>query len=509
MKENEILSPDSKSSQQFVHGIKVLVARNYSQNLGEETIKGMTEKARAGMYPSCAPIGYTNADGPEGKRVIVPDPNAAPVIRQLFELFASGTFSLKGLATKARADGLTLRGARIHKSTLHQILRKRLYCGDFDFNGATYQGTYEPLVPKDTWERVQELLDSHGKTNRHRIKRDFAFSGLVQCGHCGCMLVAEIKKARYTYYHCTGHRGKCEEPYTREELLVEQFARNLSELVIPREVAEWLQATYVESDLTERAARERTIRQHRAQYERLEARIETLYNDRLDGRISPTFYDAKAGEIRAQQQAILRRIEHTESSAPAPVGAAIDLMQLTSRAATLFRQQTEYEQRRLLQTVVKTASWQAGELRIEFEQPFEILRGSNRATVRKEMQIAGSGRDSEIWLTKQVSNFALEVNRPRRQLTSKRVRAMSVWHARRNQVSPPENARYDWARVLGNGRFAGSADGPATGFPISSWSLARSVRPKWKLFRQNNDAAGSASGGVNKTETVPAQDSSE
>ena len=49
------------------------------------------------------------------------------------------------------------------------------------------------------------------------------------------MLVAEIKKARYVYYHCTGHRGKCEEPYTREELLVDQFARNLGELVIPHE----------------------------------------------------------------------------------------------------------------------------------------------------------------------------------------------------------------------------------------------------------------------------------
>jgi len=152
------------------------------------------------------------------------------------------------------------------------------------------------------------------------------------------------------YYHCTGHRGKCEEPYTREEFLVEQFARNLRELVIPREVGEWLQATYVESDLTERAARERTIRQQRAQYERLEARIETLYNDRLDGRISPSFYDAKAGEIRAQQQTILRKIERIESSAPAPAGAAIDLMQLTSRAATLFREQNGHEQRRLLQS---------------------------------------------------------------------------------------------------------------------------------------------------------------
>jgi DNA invertase Pin-like site-specific DNA recombinase len=63
VKENEIISPDSRSSEQFVHGIKVLMARNYSLNLGEETIKGMTEKARAGIYPSYAPVGYGNVGG--------------------------------------------------------------------------------------------------------------------------------------------------------------------------------------------------------------------------------------------------------------------------------------------------------------------------------------------------------------------------------------------------------------------------------------------------------------
>src|ERR1019366_9004898 len=77
VKENQIIGSDSKSSEQFVHGIKVLVARNYSQNLGEETVKGMREKARAGIYPSFAPVGYRNVEGPNGKRIIVPDPETA------------------------------------------------------------------------------------------------------------------------------------------------------------------------------------------------------------------------------------------------------------------------------------------------------------------------------------------------------------------------------------------------------------------------------------------------
>ena len=160
VKENQIIGPNSKSSEQFVHGIKVLVARNYSQNLAEETIKGMTEKARAGIYPSCAPVGYRNADGPSGKRVIVSDPDAAPMITELFERFATGRYSVKSLVNEINAEGLKLRGRKLYSSFVHQILRKRLYCGDFDWDGKIYHGSHEPLTSPERWQRVQDLLDA-------------------------------------------------------------------------------------------------------------------------------------------------------------------------------------------------------------------------------------------------------------------------------------------------------------------------------------------------------------
>jgi hypothetical protein len=55
------------------------------------------------------------------------------------------------------------------------------------------------------------------------MKHDWAFQGILSCGHCGCALVAELKKQQYVYYHCTGKRGKCPEKYAREEDIAEQF----------------------------------------------------------------------------------------------------------------------------------------------------------------------------------------------------------------------------------------------------------------------------------------------
>jgi DNA invertase Pin-like site-specific DNA recombinase len=54
VKENQTISKDAKSQARFIHGINLVVARNYSENLREEVKKGMLEKARQGIYPGHA-----------------------------------------------------------------------------------------------------------------------------------------------------------------------------------------------------------------------------------------------------------------------------------------------------------------------------------------------------------------------------------------------------------------------------------------------------------------------
>lgn len=412
VKENEVINRSSGSNEQFVHGIKVLMARNYSQNLGEETVKGMTEKARAGIYPSCAPVGYRNADGPCGKRVIIPDPDAAPMITELFQRFATGRYSLKALVRGLNAEGFKLRGRNLYTSVVHQILRKRLYTGDFDWDGTTYAGSHEPLVTRERWQRVQELLDARAENKSRKVRHDFPFTGLVRCGHCGCMLVGEIKKGRYVYYHCTGNRGKCPEPYTRQEIFTAAFAGILQELVVPPPILEWLGDTVLESDRTEQAAREQAIKRLQAQHDHIEARIETMYTDKLDGRITQEFFDRNSVKWRNEQEALLRKIRNVQTAAPAAIDQAVNMLRLTSRASQLFLQQPAAEQRRLLQMVFEKAVWQAGALRTTLFEPFEILRHSNQESSRNEKENGVSRPDLEVWLPGMDSNHDSRLQRP-------------------------------------------------------------------------------------------------
>src|SRR4051812_33114665 len=101
-KEGVVLSRDSRSSEKFMHGIKVLMAKNYIDNLSEEARKGMQEKAEHGIWPNKAPLGYRNITGADGKKIIVTDPAIAPVIAKLFEWYASGQYSVRDATVKVR-----------------------------------------------------------------------------------------------------------------------------------------------------------------------------------------------------------------------------------------------------------------------------------------------------------------------------------------------------------------------------------------------------------------------
>lgn len=123
-----IVGPQSRSADKFLHGIKILMAKNYVDNLGEEVRKGMLEKARQGHWPSVAPIGYVNS--PVTRR-IEPDPERAPLVAKLFEWYATGEYSLKALTAKAAAASLTNRtsGKLLVRAKIHQLLQIRFTAG--------------------------------------------------------------------------------------------------------------------------------------------------------------------------------------------------------------------------------------------------------------------------------------------------------------------------------------------------------------------------------------------
>ncbi len=99
VKEGETLSKDSKSQVKFMHDIRLAMARNYSENLREEVKKGMQEKAEQGTYPGRAPYGYRNN---QATRAIEIHPEKSAIAQRVFEMYASGRYSLLAISKELR-----------------------------------------------------------------------------------------------------------------------------------------------------------------------------------------------------------------------------------------------------------------------------------------------------------------------------------------------------------------------------------------------------------------------
>jgi site-specific DNA recombinase len=413
-KEGVVLSRDSRSSEKFMHGIKVLMAKNYIDNLSEEARKGMHEKAEQGIWPTKTPLGYRNITGPDGKKVIAADPGVGPIISKLFEWYARGNISLKEVAKKAQADGLVFRksGAKVPVSTVHTILRNRLYTGQFEWNGKVYQGKHEPLVSIELWERVQNVLDRRFAKKANRGKHDFAFSALIACHACGCAVVGEIKKERYVYYHCTGHADKCQgnpatcrRPYVREEALEQQFTEMLGRLKFDDEVLEWVRDALHASHADERREHEEAIKRHQAEYKRLQDRIHAMYVDKLDGLVDAAFFERMSNQWREEQNRCLREIERLQAADRSYMDEGVQLLELAQNAQRLFAKQEPREKRRLLNFLLSNCTWEDGEVAATFRQPFDLLAETAVSASRAGAGEAAKSAKTEIWLmTQSVAN---------------------------------------------------------------------------------------------------------
>jgi DNA invertase Pin-like site-specific DNA recombinase len=394
VKEGVVYSGDSGSSDKLIHGIKVLMAKNYIDNLSEETRKGMLEKAEQGLWPSFAPLGYLNVDGPNGKRTVAPDPGIAPIIRQIFEWYATGEYSFAEVTKRAKAAGMVFRksGNQVPKATIHKILHNRIYTGDFDFDGKTYRGTYPPIISRDLWQRVQEVIQQRLGRRRQKQKHDFAFSGLIACGHCGCSLVGELKKKLYVYYHCTGNKGKCPEPYVREEVLATAFTKALTRLRFDDEVLAWIKQALRQSHADERREHAETMTRLEAEHTKLQRRIDAMYEDKLDGVIDEGLFRRKADEYRAEQAKLSDEIERHRQANHNYIEDGTRLLDLANKAARLFDRQPAPEKRKLLRFVLSSCNWKNGQLGFEYRKPFDLIAQFEHAAKLKKLKTPHSNQ---------------------------------------------------------------------------------------------------------------------
>lgn len=334
---------EATASGKMVEGMLAVVAEWYSNNLSAEIRKGQEQKLREGGWPTAAPIGYRNVreePGPgqrRGRATIVPD-EQAPLVREAFELYATGGWPLTALAEELHDRGLrNRRGGRVSRSRLHSILRSPAYVGKVLWKGATYEGTHEAtIVPADVFQHVQELLDAHGRAKERQRRHTHFLKGLLRCGRCGNRLIYNVVKGRnkrdFPYFACASHfnaRNKCGEPYVPAGVLetaVENLYRGIK---LPPRFEERLEGILEDEVARSERHRAQASRFASRRLERLAGERERLLDLYLGGDIDREAFRARKDKIDAET----RDLEARMADQTAQLAQARELVALALKLA--------------------------------------------------------------------------------------------------------------------------------------------------------------------------------
>ena len=290
-------------------------------------------------------------------------------------MYATGNYALDNLHTWAKDTGLWSKyGKPLSRANIERILKNPVYYGDFIYSGKMYHGTHEPIVTKELWDKVQMAFKRRSK-NTSKRRGDFAYTGVLTCADCGCAVVAEIKKEKYIYYHCSKAKRNCSlrKNYVREEKLAGELEGVMRSIKIPAKAEDSIITTLKESYADKNCFRDAEIASLRTKIDRLRARIDQAYTDKLDGKIGEEFWQENTNRWQDELSTLQNKLVAYDKADVPYYENGKRILELAKNAYSLYLLATKEEKRKLLNMVLSNCHLGGATIEYQLKSPFHLM----------------------------------------------------------------------------------------------------------------------------------------
>ncbi len=381
VKQNLVIHKEAKSDEKFRWDIEIVLAKKYISNLSEEVKKGQKEKIAQGWLPTKPPLGYKTI-GEKGHKIHVIDEARARFLRKMFELYSSGNYSVVNLSAAMYDEGLRNHaGKKVGRSRMYDLLRDPFYYGALRWKGDVMPAKHEGLISRELFDRVQLLLSrtlNQPQFNKHIP----VFKAKMCCTTCGGSVTWERQKGHW-YGHCNGYKRagmdqKCEQRhvFVRQEKVEEKLLPMLLK-VAPKNkrVLDVLNEALKESHVDEIARFNSKLAELNMTIERSQRRLEALYEDKLDGKISVETYDRLFKQYSAQKEDATNEIARLNKGNRKYYEAGYAIHELASVAKEIYESEdaTTDDRRLLLSYAFSTIALEGREIKPEYTLAFDFL----------------------------------------------------------------------------------------------------------------------------------------
>ncbi len=373
VKDSLILHKNSRSQEKLNWGIRILFAKNYIDNLSEEVKKGLGEKLRQGWLPTKPPLGYKTI-GEKGHKIHVIDEATAPAARKMFELYATGNYSTKTIVDVLYDAGLrSTTGGKVYKSRIAALLIDPFYIGKIHYNGAVHPGAHEPLITQDLFNAVHEKI---GRNSTPRYRKHLpVFKALIKCGECQGSVTWETHKGHW-YGHCNKYRNCTQRTWTRQEKIEGQLLPYFEKILIKSDrLVEWIKQALSDSH-TDEISYSSSVRSNlNSRYQIAQKRLEAIYDDKIDAKISEEFYKKKYEQYTKEKDEALAELKKLDTAGNNYYELGASIIDLAQRAREIYLhpKRTVADKRLLMTLIFSKLVLTNGDLDIGYSKAFELL----------------------------------------------------------------------------------------------------------------------------------------
>ena len=304
-------------------------------------------KGNAGIPLSQPPYGYIK--NPDDSRFWVIDPEAADVVRRIYDMALEG-YGLAEIANALGVDGIvnptyywrskgvnrsgsksTLEPTKWGHTTIKKILTLQEYCGDVinfksysksykmkkrienpEENRAIFLNVHEAIIDRQTWEKVQALQKGTRRKKPTVTQEPSVFSGLLKCPECGGNLNFHFNQNNHDikFFSCQNHNSgyrKCSKThYIRLDFLEQVVLYEVKRLAC---FASEYENDFIKAMIgrSAKVAENTALRKQReldaltARDRELDMLFERLYEDNVSGKIDDARF-AKMSKRYEQEQ---------------------------------------------------------------------------------------------------------------------------------------------------------------------------------------------------------------
>ena len=368
----------------FMMNIAFGQSKYYVDNLSENIRRGQRQKIRRGEFPGLAPLGYLN--DPISRKIVV-DPIRAPLIKKLFEEYATGKFTVEDMKRAASEWGLMSRpGKNLFHSMIYRILTKPFYYGLGYYSGESFQGSHEPLITKELFDKVQKELVRAAVPHKHK-KHLFSFLGLAVCSTCGGAITAERQKGHH-YYRCTKKmKVKCTEPYVREEKLAEQIKAAIAKVALPDQSFQKLMAYWAKEQESASQPVTKLKTEMATKIPEVKLKLDRLLDAHLEGLIEKTEYLPKKETLLKKKIDLEERLKRLEQEATGWLEPCREFLEAAHQAGQMAAEGNLESQKEFLKKIGSNFRLAAKSLVFSYLPPWRLVAAADFENLRR-------GRDS-------------------------------------------------------------------------------------------------------------------